>query len=106
MADDDSWEARMAARTKARQKQRELDARVIDTETCEKFCITQPWMNGWPRLGLMAMLIGSGVHCVACGRLEGVTCVATPSDWTPPEKDPDWPFGQDNCPVCQNVPYA
>jgi hypothetical protein len=102
MADEESWEARMAARTKARREQRELEAGVTDEETTAQFRTTHPWMNGWSRLSLTAMLIGSGVHCVACGRLQGVTCVAITPNWTPPDKDPDWPFGQDNCPVCQD----
>lgn len=63
------------------------------------------WLNGWPRIGF-SVLIGSGVHCIGCGTFHGVTCVAIPEDWQPPEKMPDWPFEQDSCPVCQLVARA
>lgn len=57
------------------------------------------WLNGWPRLGRDAVLLGTGVYCVGCGKFGGVTCVAVDFDWTPPETEPDWPFPEDDCPV-------
>ena len=44
--------------------------------------------------------MGSGIHCVGCGRLFGVTCVVVSEDYVYPEKKPDWPFDEDDCPVC------
>ncbi len=101
---DDGWEARMSARAKQRAAEREraeaeqsFRGRMQRTE----FAITagRPWLNGWPR-DLRTVLIGSGVHCICCGRLAGVTCVAFPEDWVPPGPEPVWPFGQDDCPLC------
>jgi hypothetical protein len=60
----------------------------------------ETWLNGWPRLGEDAVLIGTGVHCVGCGRGRGITCVVIPADWEPPARMPDWPFPEDACPVC------
>lgn len=57
------------------------------------------WLNGWPRMG-NNVLLGSAVHCAGCGKFSGVTCVVIPLNWTPPEKDPDWPFEEDTCPIC------
>lgn len=57
------------------------------------------WLNGWPRVGTDAVLIGSGVYCAGCGRPQGITTVAVDADWVRPERDPDWPFPEDSCPV-------
>lgn len=59
-----------------------------------------PWLHGWGRLGESAVLIGSGVHCIGCGRFYGATCVAFTEGWTPPGRLPDWPFREGDCPVC------
>lgn len=59
------------------------------------------WLNGWPRIGLTGVLIGTGVHCVGCGRFHGATSVIFDDDWNPPTDDPAYPFEQDNCPVCR-----
>jgi hypothetical protein len=58
------------------------------------------WLNGWPLLnGQRHVLIGGGVHCAGCGRCFGVTCVSFDEGYVRPEKDPDWPFDEENCPV-------
>ena len=62
----------------------------------------QKWLNGWPQVG-NSVLIGSGVHCAACGRSYGITCIAIPLDYITPEKLPDWPFNEETCPVCANL---
>ena len=59
-----------------------------------------PWLNGWPRMGLTGVLMGTGVHCVGCGTLHGVTCVVFPEDWSPPGPEPTFPFKRGDCPVC------
>lgn len=67
----------------------------------------QHWLNGWYRgEGSVGILIGSGVHCVCCGKFRGVTCVAINRDWKHPKKLPDWPFPEDDCPICfgKNMP--
>lgn len=95
----DTWEARMAAR--ARLRSRKIEREVADAERVECVQTQQPWMNGWPRISISAMLIGTGVHCVGCGHCMGITCVAFPEDWEPPGPDPAWPFGEADCPVCR-----
>ena len=60
----------------------------------------ESWLNGWPRMGPTAVLIGSGTHCVGCGSASGVVSVAIPEGYEAPDRDPDWPFPEDNCPVC------
>ena len=91
----DTWESRMAARSRQR-NQKAKEARVASRDIRTE----QPWMNGWPRTGALHVLIGTGVHCVCCGSLRGVTTVAFPPDWEPPGPDPVWPFGHDDCPIC------
>jgi len=59
----------------------------------------EKWLNGWPRIG-NSVLIGTGSHCAGCGKLHGVTCVAFSEGYVPPEKDPEWPFQEEGCPVC------
>lgn len=58
------------------------------------------WLNGWPRMGLTGVLIGTCVHCIGCGELHGVTSVAFTEDWSPPAVDPAYPFRPGDCPVC------
>jgi hypothetical protein len=43
--------------------------------------------------------MGTGVHCAGCGQFQGITSVVIDADWVSPEKDPDWPFDEENCPV-------
>jgi hypothetical protein len=94
---EDTWEARMARRAAARRPPPpppyvDDPARRAD----------QPWLNGWPRLGTGdAVLIGTGMYCVCCGRLRGVTTVAFSADWEPPGPEPVWPFGEADCPLCK-----
>ena len=59
----------------------------------------ETWLNGWYRNG-STVLIGPGVHCAGCGRSFGVTCVAFSEGYVAPEKDPDWPFDEETCPLC------
>lgn len=60
----------------------------------------QPWLNGWSRINDgRTVLLGTVVCCVCCGREQGITCVVFPADWEPPPT-PVWPFGRDDCPLC------
>lgn len=61
------------------------------------------WLNGWGRMGDYDVLIGTGVHCVGCGKDEGTVTVVFPADYQPPEKYPDWPFDEETCPVHKAV---
>jgi hypothetical protein len=62
----------------------------------------ETWKHGWPTLSdWTTMLIGTGVHCVACGTLLGITTVAFPPGWTEPGPTPDWPFEEATCPLRQ-----
>jgi hypothetical protein len=61
----------------------------------------ESWLNGWSRDG-NTVLLGSSVHCVGCGKSYGTTCVVIPEGWAPPEKNPDWPFDEADCPVCSH----
>lgn len=83
-----------------RAKVRERETVRAACERVEALQVQQPWMNGWPRIGPFSVLIGTGAHCVCCGRLQGVTCVAFPEDWEPSGPDPVWPFGEQDCPLC------
>lgn len=66
-----------------------------------------PWLNGWYRMGKSAVLMGTMVRCVGCGRSFGITSVVIDDRWTPPTKDPDWPFPEGECPVCADgAPYS
>ncbi len=58
------------------------------------------WLKGWPRMGPAAVLIGTGVHCLGCGDLRGITSVVIDEHWTPPAELPSWPFRVGDCPVC------
>ena len=100
MTVDDSWEARMAKR--AQLLQRKADRERIRRMKSEEYdeVAQRPWLNGWPRFGLYQVIIGSGTHCVGCGRCGGVICVSIPSDWEPPGPEPTWPFTPADCPVC------
>lgn len=57
----------------------------------------ESWLNGHVRVG------GSvGGCCAGCGRLLGVSAkwVTSLDIENPPAGDPDWPFEEDDCPVC------
>lgn len=58
----------------------------------------ETWLNGWTRQG-RTVLIGTVTHCAGCGKREGIICVVFPEDYIPPEKNPDWQFNEDDCPV-------
>lgn len=64
-----------------------------------------PWLNGWPRVGINIVLMGTGLHCIGCGVCHGTTTVEF-KDFNFPEKKPDWPFKEDSCPVCVRLPSA
>jgi hypothetical protein len=94
----DSWEGRMAERAHQRAAVAEPPPATFPDPRPEL-----PWLGGWPRIGRGAVLIGTGVHCVCCGRLAGVTTVAFPSNWTEiveSRSDPTWPFDESDCPIC------
>lgn len=59
------------------------------------------WLNGWPRNG-NGVIVGAMVHCAGCGADRGLICLAITGDEVWPTKDPDWPFPQEDCPVCSN----
>lgn len=58
------------------------------------------WLHGWPWRGGLDVEMGSGVHCIGCGRMLGVFTVVLPENWQRPGSQPDWPFPEDRCPVC------
>lgn len=45
------------------------------------------------------ILMGTSLHCAGCGKLNGVICVVIEEDYDFPEKTPNWPFDEENCPV-------
>ncbi len=59
----------------------------------------EAWLNGWSRMGT-SVLVGTGVHCAGCGKFNGIACVAFGPDYVAPEKEPDWPFNEADCPLC------
>lgn len=62
------------------------------------------WLNGWYREGSF-VLIGNVIRCAGCGRAGGITTVVIEDieNYQPPEKYPDWPFPENDCPVCWMV---
>lgn len=68
-------------------------------ERCAYGEVSEPWLNGWHRSG-GTVLVGGGIHCAGCGKLHGAASVAISSDYTAPERLPDWPFRTEDCPVC------
>lgn len=102
MNDPLTWEARMAQRTKERERQaavksgEEVSAAAQAAYEAAK---DRPWLHGWSRTSVRYVRYGSGTHCVCCGRCYGVTCtVFDPDVEYPPE--PDWPFTPADCPIC------
>ncbi len=66
----------------------------------------ESWLNGWWRNG-GGVLMGTAVHCAGCGKSRGLACVALSFDDPPyPEKEPDWPFNEADCPVCMAASFA
>lgn len=61
----------------------------------------EKWLNGWDRNN-DTVLIGTAIHCAGCGRVFGITTVSFDDDLELPEQLPDWPFPQNNCPLCSN----
>lgn len=59
----------------------------------------EKWLNGWQRQGDNVQM-GTGINCAGCGRVLGVVCVVIDENWNPPEKGPDWPFPESDCPIC------
>jgi hypothetical protein len=86
---------RLVAEAEERRQRRQAD--LAD----DRLRADRPWLHGWPRMGRgTSVLIGTSVHCVGCGRFHGVTCVVFPDRWEAPGPDPEWPFGEVDCPVC------
>lgn len=102
---EDCWEARMSARAKARQEAARAAQRAQANQRIQSAKRALPgdrsWLNGWPALdGDLSVLMGTGVHCIGCGWLLGVTTVVFDEGWEPPGPEPEWPFAQDDCPIC------
>jgi hypothetical protein len=102
---EDSWEARMAERARERrEKNTPAPGSGPPPPDDDTLCVDRPWLHGWPRINRgRAVLMGTGVHCVCCGRLQGVTTVAFDPDWVSPP-DPVWPFDIADCPLCAPFP--
>jgi hypothetical protein len=56
------------------------------------------WLNGWPRKGPHVLIVTS-LRCAGCGQYQGTLAVAIPADAEFPDKEPDWPFPENDCPV-------
>lgn len=96
MTDDESWEARMAARARERAEKRH----IVDTT------LPNPpaWLNGQHELSDPTTLwIWPAQYCICCGATKGVTCFVMTDDYEAPLM-PDWPFSRENCPLCRTQP--
>lgn len=59
------------------------------------------WLNEWHKeKGKDYILIGTVIRCIGCGRYLGITCVVPSEPWKHQNKEPVWPFAQNDCPVC------
>lgn len=59
------------------------------------------WLNGWRKeKGNDQILVGTSICCIGCGRSLGTVCVVIDETHQCPSKEPDWPFLQNDCPVC------
>ena len=101
-----SWEARMSARAREREAVNDAAARAESdrrfNDARDAAIAGRDWLNGWPSIDDgRAVLMGTEVRCVCCGRSRGLTTVAFPDDWEPPGAEPAWPFSQDDCPLCE-----
>jgi hypothetical protein len=56
------------------------------------------WKNGWVVQG-RSVIMGTIARCACCGKNQGVVCTVFPDDYNPPDKDPDWPFSEEDCPL-------
>jgi len=59
-----------------------------------------PYLNGWPRISVDTVMMGTAGHCIGCGRFTGTGAVVFEEGWAPPGPEPIWPFTEDDCPVC------
>lgn len=59
----------------------------------------ESWLNGWHRSN-HTVIVGAGMHCAGCGKFYGLTCVVIDPNDTRPKSDPNWPFEEQNCPIC------
>jgi hypothetical protein len=59
----------------------------------------EAWLNGWHRNGTHSVLVGSQICCAGCGLDKGTATVVIPDGFVWPERDPDWPFEVEDCPV-------
>jgi hypothetical protein len=58
----------------------------------------EKWLNGWVREGLTVWM--GQPYCAGCGASLGVASVAITGDEVYPEKSPDFPFTEGDCPLC------
>lgn len=59
----------------------------------------EAWLNGWGRIG--RIVIVETVRCAGCGKDQGTATILVPEDWKMPDKLPDWPFNEEDCPICE-----
>jgi hypothetical protein len=60
----------------------------------------EAWLNGWPRNGTCVFVHGN-LHCAGCGNHIGSPGYPYPKGFVVPDRDPDWPFNPDSCPICE-----
>ncbi|RFZ11166.1 hypothetical protein DSM43518_02006 [Mycobacterium marinum] len=96
----------MAARARERRAQDDAALRLAADEAARaafESTAQRPWLNGWTRESVNTVRMGTGMHCVCCGRCTGVVCTAVMSDWEPPGPEPVWPFEPTDCPLCAGM---
>lgn len=49
--------------------------------------------------------MGTEMRCAGCGESRGLICAAFTGDEVWPEKEPDWPFNQEDCPLCEALSW-
>ena len=59
------------------------------------------YLNGWHKDDDYNVLVGNGLHCLGCGTCRGIICVTHHPEDVFPEKMPDYPFPEQDCPVCR-----
>ncbi len=62
--------------------------------------MSEAWLNGWHRSGTR-VLIDASNHCAGCGKDLGCCFAVYADGYVRPEKMPDWPFEESNCPICE-----